>query len=107
MIVLSTLIAVAAFAAEGGSGRISLDSAVKVDTIELPVGDYRVTWTGSGSSTEVTLTQGKTKVTLPAQVVQVRRRSDALSTRRENDSRVLTEIQFRRRPWCCRIHRAR
>jgi hypothetical protein len=54
MIVLSTPIAAAAFAAEGGSGKIRLRSAVKVGTIELPVGDYTVTWTGSGSSSEVT-----------------------------------------------------
>jgi hypothetical protein len=50
---------------------------------------------------------GKTRVILPAQVVEVRRKSDVVSTRRQNDSRVLTEIQFRRRPWCCRAHRAR
>jgi hypothetical protein len=92
MIVLSTLIATAAFAAEGGSGKIRPGSAVKVGTTELPGGGYKVTWTGSGSSTEVTLTQGKAKVTLPAPVVQTRRASDAVSARR--------------RPWCWRVHRA-
>ena len=96
LILLSTLIAVTAFAADGGSGKIRLDSAVKVGTTELPAGDYKVTWTGSGANTEVTLTQGKTKVTAPAQVVEVRRSNDAVSTKSENGSRVLTEIQFQK-----------
>jgi len=96
LILLSTLIATAAFASENGSGKIRLDSSVKVGTTELPAGDYKVTWTGSGANTEVTLTQGKTKVTAPAQVVDVRRNNDAISTKSENGSRVLTEIQFQK-----------
>jgi len=96
MIALSTLIATAAFAAEGGSGKIRPDGAVKAGTTELPGGGYKVTWTGSGSSTGVTPTQGKAKVTLPAPVVQARRKSDAASARCEIDSRVLTEIQFQK-----------
>ena len=48
LIVLSTLIAATAFAADSGSGKIRLDSAVKVGTTELPAGEYKVTWTGSG-----------------------------------------------------------
>jgi len=96
LILLSTLIAVTALAADSGSGNIRLDSAVKVGTAELPAGDYKVTWTGSGANTEVTLTHGKTKVTAPAQLVEVRRNSDAVSTRSENGERVLTEIQFQK-----------
>jgi hypothetical protein len=96
LIVLSTLFAVAAIAADTGSGKIRLNTAVKVGTTELPAGDYKVSRTGSGSATEVTLTQGKTKVTLPAQVVAVRRNQDAIATRTENGSRVLTEIQFQK-----------
>ncbi len=96
LMVLSTLFATAAFAADSGSGKIRLDNAVKVGTTELPAGDYKVSWTGSGAATEVTLTQGKTKVTLPAQVVAVRRNQDAIAIRSENGSRVLTEIQFQK-----------
>ena len=96
LIVLSTLIATAAFAAERGSGKIHLDSAVKVGSTELPAGEYKVTWTGSGRKSEVTLAQGKTKVTVPAQVVEVRRNSDAVATKSENGSRVLSEIQFQK-----------
>ncbi len=95
LILLSTLVAVTAFAADSGSGNLRLDSAVKVGATELPAGDYKVTWTGSGPNTEVTLTQGKTKATVPAQVVEVRRNNDAFATKSENGARVLTEIQFR------------
>jgi len=95
LIVLSTLIAVTALAADGGSGKIRLDTAVKVGTTELPAGDYKVKWTGSGANAQVTMTQGKTTVTAPAQVVEARRNNDAFSTKSENGSRVLTEIQFK------------
>lgn len=96
IILLSALIAVTAFAADGGSGKVRLDSAVKVGSTELPAGDYKVTWTGSGTNAEVTLTQGKTRVTTPAQVVEVSRKNDAISTKSENGTRVLTEIQFQK-----------
>ena len=95
LIALSTLFVAAAFAADSGAGKIRLDSAVKVGSTELPAGDYKVTWTGSGASAAVTLTQGKTKVTTSAQVVEVSRKNDAVSTKNENGARVLTEIQFR------------
>ncbi len=96
LILLSTLMAVTAFAADSGSGKISFDTPVKVVTTELPAGDYKVTWNASEANTQVTLTQGKTKVTAPAQVVEVRRNNDAFATKSENGTRVLTEIQFRK-----------
>jgi hypothetical protein len=95
LLILSTLLAVAAFAANGSSGKVSLDSAVKVGSTELPAGNYKVTWTGSGDNAQVTLKQGKTSATTTAQIVEVRRNNDAIATKNENGSRVLTEIQFR------------
>jgi len=95
LLILSTLLAVTAFAANGGSGKVSLDSAVKVGSTELPAGTYKVTWTGSGDDAQVTLKQGKTSATTRAQVLEVRRNNDAVATRSENGSKVLTEIQFR------------
>lgn len=95
LLILSTMISITAFAAEGGSGKIHLDSAVKVGSTELPAGDYKVTWTGSGDNAQVTIKQGKTAASTTAQVVEVRRNGDAFATKTENGSRVLTEIQFR------------
>lgn len=93
LMILLTMISAAVFAADSGSGKIRLDNAVKVGSTELPAGEYKVTWSGSGDNTQVTLTQGKTKAT--AQLVEERRNADAISTKGENGSRVLTEIQFR------------
>ena len=95
LLILSTLLAITAFAADGGSGRVRLDSAVRVGATELPAGDYKVTWSGSGDNAQVTLKQGKTSATTAAHVVDARHPSDAIATRKENGSRVLTEIQFR------------
>ena len=94
LLTLFTMTSLAAFAADGGSGTVRLDSAVKVGATELPAGDYKVTWTGSGDNAQVTLKQGKTTATTTAQVLEVRRNSDAFATKDENGSRVLTEIQF-------------
>ena len=94
LLILSTLLAVGAFAANEGSGRVTLDSAVKVGSTELPAGNYKVTWTGSGENAQVTLKQGKTSATTTAKVVEVRRNNDAIATKSENGSKVLTEIQF-------------
>ena len=95
LLILSTLLAVTAFAADGGSGKVRFDSAVKVGSTELPAGDYKVTWTGSGDNAQVTLKQGKTSATTTAQVRDVRRPTDAVATKDENGSRVVTQIQFR------------
>jgi len=92
---LFTFMGVAAFAGENGSGKIHLDSAVKVGSVELPAGEYKVTWTGSGDNTQVTLKQGKITATTTARLVDEQRRNDAIVTKSDNGSRVLTQIQFR------------
>jgi hypothetical protein len=94
LMILLTMVATAAFAAEGGSGKIRFVSAVKVGSTELPAGGYIVTWTGSGDTMQITLTQGKTQATVTAQVLDARHNADAFASKSENGSRVLTEIQF-------------
>jgi hypothetical protein len=97
LIVLTLLstFSLAALAADAGSGSVRLTSAVKVGSTELPAGNYKVTWTGTGNNAEVTLKQGKYSVTAPAQVVDAKHSQDAYATKAENGSRILTEIQFR------------
>ena len=94
LLTLFTMTSLAAFAANGGSGNVRFDSAVKVGATELPAGDYKVTWTGSGDNAQVTLKQGKTTATTTAQVLEVRHNNDAFATKNANGSRVVTEIQF-------------
>ena len=94
LMTLLTMMSMAAFAASN-TGNIHLDSTVKVGATELPAGDYKVSWTGSGDNAQVTLKQGKTTTTTSARVVETRRSTDAVGTKTENGARVLTEIQFR------------
>jgi len=95
LLILSTSLAVTVFAAEEGSGKVTLGRSVKAGSTELPAGDYKVTWTGSGDNAQVTLKQGNTIATTTAQVVAARHANDAIATKNENGSRVLTQIQFR------------
>lgn len=95
LLILATIISVTAFAADGGSGTVRFDSTVKVGSTELPAGDYKVTWSGSGDNAQVTLKQGKTTASTTAQVQEVRRKNDAFATKTENGLRVLTQIQFK------------
>ena len=95
LLILLTTISLTAFAANAGSGKVSFDSPVKVGSTELPAGDYKVTWTGSGDNAQVTLKQGKTSATTAARIVEVRRNADAFTSKMENGARVVTEIQFR------------
>ena len=43
LMILLTLVAAAALAADGGSGEIRFDGAVKIGSTELPTGKYKVT----------------------------------------------------------------
>jgi hypothetical protein len=95
ILTVASLMTVAAFAVDAGSGTVRLDSAVKVGSTNLPAGNYKVTWTGSGDNAQVTLKQGKYTVTTPAQVVDAKHSKDAFATKTDNGTRVLTEIQFK------------
>src|SRR3974377_1235130 len=66
---LLALISAPAFAASG-SEKFTLVSPVTVGTTKLPATDYKVTWNATGADAQVTLTHGKSVVTLPAKVVE-------------------------------------
>lgn len=91
---LAVLMSVAAFAADSGTGKIHLTSAVKVGSVELPAGEYKVSWTGTGDNAQVSLKQGKVSTTTTARVVDVKRPSNAFVVKNDNGARVLSEIQF-------------
>ena len=95
LLILSTVLTVTAFAADTGSGKIHLFDTVKIGSTELPAGDYKVTWNGTGDNAQVTLKQGKNVTETTAQVIQQHRKNDGVATKDENGARVLTEIQFR------------
>ena len=94
LLTVLSMLTLAAFAA-ANSGNLRLDKAVKVGSQELPAGNYKVTWTGSGDNAQVTFKQGKTSITAPAQVVEAKHTQDAYATKSEHGANVLTEVQFR------------
>ncbi|HKF48212.1 MAG TPA: hypothetical protein VKB38_12700 [Terracidiphilus sp.] len=63
------LVSASAFAAKN-SDKITIGRTVTVGTTQLPAADYKVTWSGTGSDAQVTLTHGKSVVTLPAKVTE-------------------------------------
>jgi hypothetical protein len=58
-----------AFAAKN-SENVKIDRPVAVGTTQLPAAEYKVTWSEIGPNAQVTLTHGKSVVTLPAKVVK-------------------------------------
>ncbi len=94
-LILVTIFSLAAIAADAGKGTVQLPNTVKIGATELPAGNYKVTWTGTGDNAQVTLKQGKHEVTTTAQVVDQKRSQDAIVTKSENGTRFLSEIQFR------------
>jgi hypothetical protein len=72
---------------------VNLPSAVQVGSSQLPAGDYKVTWTGSGDSAQVTLAKkGVQPVTVPAKVVEQKHDHTGVTTDSKGDKVVLQVI---------------
>ena len=72
---------------------VNLPSAVQVGSSQLPAGDYKVTWTGSGDSAQVTLAKkGVQPVTAPAKVVEQKHDHTGVTTKSNGDKVVLQVI---------------
>ena len=84
----------AANAASQNSAHIELDSNVTVGTTELPKGTYKVAWTGTDPSVQVTFTQGNWTKTVPAHVVEGRNNIEAKMTDVKGNKTFLTALQF-------------
>lgn len=68
-----------AFAAAKNSDSLTIAEPVVVGTTTLPAADYKVTWTSTGTS-QVTLSHGKTSVTVPAKVVDQKNNTNSILT---------------------------
>jgi hypothetical protein len=79
--------------AASNSQTVSLPHAVQVGSSQLPAGDYKVTWTGSGDSAQVTLAKkGVQSVTVPAKVVEQKHDHTGVTTNSKGDKEVLRVI---------------
>lgn len=62
-------LAVAPAMAAKNSQSFELAKTVKVGTTEIPAGNVKVTWTGTGDSVQVTLAENGKSITVPAKLV--------------------------------------
>jgi hypothetical protein len=87
-----TILSIPALAATN-SQTVNLPSAVQVGQTQLPAGDYKVTWTGTGDSAQVTLAKkGVQPVTVPAKVVGQKHDHTGVTTNSNGDKEVLQVI---------------
>jgi curli biogenesis system outer membrane secretion channel CsgG len=91
------LVSVPAFAAKN-SQSVTIPQAVSIGTNQLPAGDYKVTWTGTGSNVQVTLVQ-KDKytpqtTTVNAKVVEGTDSHTGFTVDRQGNVNVLQTLQL-------------
>jgi hypothetical protein len=71
--VVLVLLSVSAWAGDKMKANIQINQTLHVGSTQLDPGEYKMTWTESGSNAEVTFSQGKKVIaTVPAQATQER-----------------------------------
>ena len=74
---------------------VTIPRTVQIGSTQLPAGDYKLTWTGSGSNVQVTLTQNeKTIVTFSAKAVEGKN-EPGVETLTDGGVNILETIQLR------------
>jgi hypothetical protein len=92
-IILASL-SVPAFAAKN-SQNVTLSLPATVGSTKLPAGEYKVSWTGTGSAVEVTFARkGLATVTVPAKAVESKSIREAQEYKTVNGVEVLQAIIF-------------
>ena len=86
-----------AFAAKN-SQSVTVPEAVSVGSMQLPAGNYKVTWTGSGSSVQVTLKQQDVRtpatVTTQAKLVSENHSRAAVTINSQGGAKTIELIQL-------------
>lgn len=94
-IVLLVLLSVSGWASDKMKANIRIDHTVHLGSTQLAPGEYKMTWTESGSDAEVTFTQGgKVIATVPAQITQERSVYDGPALFSDKASNTLTGVQL-------------
>jgi hypothetical protein len=92
------LFSTSAFAQSENKGKLSVPETITVEGKQLPPGDYKVEWNGTGPNVEVKILKGKeTVATAPARVVQAQTKAPLDShvvTKQQDGSLVLSSIYF-------------
>jgi hypothetical protein len=82
-----------AFAAKN-SQSVTLADSVKVGSTEIPAGDVKVTWTGTGDSVQVTLAEHGKTITIPAKLVEEKHSHSSYVVSHSNGGNQLESIQL-------------
>jgi hypothetical protein len=88
-----TLTAAPAFAAKN-SQSVNFAAPVKVGSTEIPAGDVKVTWTGTGDNVQVTIAGNGKTFTVPAKVVEEKHSHTGYVVNREGGIDQLQTIQL-------------
>jgi protein involved in polysaccharide export with SLBB domain len=87
------LAAAPSFAAKN-SQSLNFAAPVKVGANEIPAGDYKVTWTGTGDNVQVTIAQNRKSFTVPAKLVDEKHNHKGYVVSREGGADQLQTIQL-------------
>lgn len=91
---LLVLFALPSFAANK-SRVVTFSGTVQVGSTQLPAGDYKVSWTGTGNDIQITIAaKGVQPVTVKAQLVNEKHDYTGVSTTKVNGNQVLDAILF-------------
>ena len=92
------LFSTSAFAQSENKGKLSVPETITVEGKQLPPGNYKVEWEGTGPNVEVKILKGKeTVATTQARVVQAPTKATVDSygvTKQQDGSLVLDSIYF-------------
>ena len=92
------LFSTSAFAQSENKGKLSVPETITVEGKQVPPGDYKVEWAGTGPNVEVKILKGKeTVATVPARVVMTQAKATVNSygvTRQQDGSQALSSIYF-------------
>jgi hypothetical protein len=87
------LAAAPAFAAKNSTS-LNFASPVKVGTTEVPAGDCKVTWTGTGDNVQLTIAANGKSFTVPAKLVEEKHDHKGYVVNREDGADQLQTIQL-------------
>jgi hypothetical protein len=77
------------------SQSLTIPTSVKVGTAQLAAGNYKVSWTGSGASAQVTIAKdGKTVATATAKVVDEKHNYNSVTTITQGGVNLIETIQL-------------
>jgi hypothetical protein len=88
-----TLTAAPAFAAKN-SQSVNFAAPVKVGSTEIPAGDVKVTWNGTGDNVQVTLVANGKTFTIPAKLVEEKHSHKGYIVSRQSGTDQLETIQL-------------